>query len=97
MYTDMDFWTKIRLELLRGETSKREVLRRKGIHWEILKKIIQYSEPPGCRIKNHRPKPKIGPFLEQKEFFSIISTICRFRRESPVAGACPAISRFELP
>ena len=67
MYTDMDFWTKIRLELLRGETSKREVLRREGIHWETLKKIIQYSEPPGYRIENPRPKPKIGPFLEQIE------------------------------
>ena len=67
MYTDMDFWTKIRLELLRGETSKREVLRREGIHWETLKKIIQYSEPPGYRIENRCPKPKIGPFLVQIE------------------------------
>jgi len=24
MYTDMDWWTKIRLEVLRGEASKRE-------------------------------------------------------------------------
>ena len=65
MYTDMDWWTKIRLEVLRGETSKREILRREGIHWETLKKILQYSEPPGYRRQNPRPKPKIGPYLEQ--------------------------------
>ena len=61
----MDWWTKIRLEVLRGETSKREVLRREGIHWETLKKILEYSEPPGYRRENPRPKPKIGPYLEQ--------------------------------
>ena len=61
----MDWWTKIRIEVLRGETSKREILRREGIHWETLKKILEHSEPPGYRKENPRPKPKIGPFLEQ--------------------------------
>jgi transposase len=61
----MDWWTKIRLEVLRGETSKREILRREGIHWETLKKILEYSEPPGYRTENPRPKPKIGSYLEQ--------------------------------
>ena len=65
MYTGMDWWTKIRLEVLRGERSKREVLRREGIHWETLKKILEYSEPPGYRLKEPRPKPKIGPYLER--------------------------------
>jgi len=65
VYTDMDWWTKIRLEVLRGETSKREVLRREGIHWETLKKILEHSEPPGYRIEKPRPKPKIGPYLER--------------------------------
>jgi transposase len=65
MYTDMDWWTKIRLEILRGEASKREVLRREGIHWETLKKILEHSEPPGYQVKHARPKPKIGPYLEQ--------------------------------
>ena len=64
MYTNMDWWTKIRLEVLRGEKSKREILRREGIHWERLKKILEHSEPPGYRIDNPRPKPKIGPYLE---------------------------------
>lgn len=65
MYTDMDWWTRIRLEVLRGETSKREILRREGIHWETLKKILEHSEPPGYRSENPRHKPKIGPYLEQ--------------------------------
>jgi hypothetical protein len=61
----MDWWTKIRLEVLRGERSKREILRRERIHWETLKKILEYSEPPGYRLKEPRPKPKIGPYLER--------------------------------
>jgi transposase len=65
VYTEMEWWTKIRLEVLRGEVSKREVLRREGIHWETLKKIEKYSEPPGYRIGEARPKPRIGPYLEQ--------------------------------
>ena len=65
MYTEMEWWTKIRLEVLRGEISKREILRREGIHWETLKKILEYSEPPGYRIGEPRPKPKIGPYLER--------------------------------
>jgi len=65
VYTEMEWWTKIRLEVLRGEVSKREVLRREGIHWETLKKIEAYSEPPGYRIGEPRPKPKIGPYLDQ--------------------------------
>jgi transposase len=65
VYTDMEWWTKIRLEVLRGERSKREVLRREGIHWETLRKILEHSEPPGYRMRQARPKPKIGPYLER--------------------------------
>jgi transposase len=61
----MHWWTKIRLEVLRGDTSKREILRREQIHWETLKKILQYPEPPGYRITTPLVKPKIGPFLER--------------------------------
>ncbi len=65
MYTGMDWWTNIRLEVLRGESSKREVLRREGIHWETLKKILGNPSPPGYQINQPRPRPKVGPFLEQ--------------------------------
>ena len=67
MFTDMEWWRNIRLEVLRGETSKREILRREGIHFETLKKILEHSEPPGYRMDKARPKPKIGPYLEQIE------------------------------
>jgi transposase len=61
----MDQWTRIRLEVLRGESKKREILRREGIHWETLKKILAHPEPPGYRLQEPRPKPKIGPYLER--------------------------------
>jgi hypothetical protein len=61
----MDWWTKIRLEVSREESSKREILRREGIGWDTSKKILKHSEPPGYRLKEPRPKPKIGPYLEQ--------------------------------
>ena len=65
MYTAMEWWTRIRLEVLGGESKKREILRREGISWETLKKILSHSEPPGYRLKEPRPKPKIGPYLER--------------------------------
>jgi transposase len=61
----MDWWTKIRLEVSREESSKREILRREGISWDTLKKILAHPEPPGYRLKEARPKPKIGPYLER--------------------------------
>jgi transposase len=64
VYKNMEWWTKIRLEVLRGDTGKREILRREGIHWETLKKILQHPEPPGYRMTQSRPKPKIGPLLD---------------------------------
>jgi transposase len=63
--TEMEWWAKIRLEVLREESSKREVLRREGMGWDTLKKILRHSEPPGYRLKEPRPKPRIGPYLER--------------------------------
>ena len=65
MRTEMDWWTKIRLEVSREESSKREILRREGIGWDTLKKILRHPEPPGYRLKEPRPKPKIGSYLER--------------------------------
>jgi transposase len=60
----MEQWTRIRLELRDGETSKRELMRREGIQWDTLQKIEAHSEPPGYRQASPRPKPKLGPYLE---------------------------------
>ena len=46
----MQWWTKIGLEVLRGDISKREILRREQIHWETLKKILQYPEPRKAEV-----------------------------------------------
>lgn len=64
MYTDMEQWTRIRLALRDGETSKRELMRQEGIHWETLQKIQDHSEPPGYRMNSPRPKRKLGPYLD---------------------------------
>jgi transposase len=61
----MEWWTKIRLEVSREEVSKRGILRREGIGWDTLKKILKHSEPPGYHLQEPRPKPKIGPYLER--------------------------------
>jgi len=60
----MDSWTKIRLKVFRGEREKREIRQGKGIHWERLKKILKYFEPPGYQLKQARLKPKIGYHFE---------------------------------
>jgi transposase len=65
VHTAMDWWTKVRLEVLRGEKKKREVLRSEGIGWETLRKILAHPEPPGYRLKKPRSKPKMGPYLER--------------------------------
>ena len=65
MHTEMDWWTKIRLEVSREESSKREILRRERIGWDTLKKILRHPEPPGYRLKEPRPKPRIGPYFER--------------------------------
>ncbi len=62
---DKERWKQIRLEVLKGETSKREILRREGIHWQTLKKILEHPESPGYQMNKSRPKPKIGPCLEE--------------------------------
>ena len=53
------------MEVSREESSKREILRREGIYWGTLKKILAHPESPGYRLKEPRPKPKIGPSLER--------------------------------
>jgi transposase len=65
VYTDMKKWKEIRFAVLRGEKSKREILRREGIHWETLKKILEHPEPPGYRLSEPRLKPKLGPYRER--------------------------------
>ena len=61
----MEWWTEIRRKVLAQGASKRAVQREYGIHWETLEKILTHSAPPGYRMKQERPKPKIGRYLER--------------------------------
>jgi len=65
VYTEMEWWTEIRRKVLVEGVSKRAVQREYGIHWETLRKVLAHSSPPGYRIKNERPKPRIGPYLKR--------------------------------
>ncbi len=59
----MDKWAEIRRLVKVEKRSKRSVCRQFGIHWDTLKKVLEYAEPPGYRQAQPRPKRKIGPFL----------------------------------
>jgi len=65
VYTDMEWWTRVRMEVSREGKKKRKVLRDEGIGWETLKKILAHPEPPGYRLKAPRRKPKLGAYLER--------------------------------
>ena len=65
MYTDMDWWTRIRRRIKVDGVSKRQVMREEGIHWRTLEKVLTHSDPPGYRLKGPRKKPKIGPYIER--------------------------------
>ncbi len=66
MYRDMEEWSEIRIRH-RGGVSKRALLRETGMHWTTLEKILAFSEPPGYRMEQARPKPKIGPYEKRIE------------------------------
>ncbi len=63
----MDKWSEIRERVLVEGESKRQVLDETGMHWQTLEKILSHSAPPGYRMKQARPKKKIGPYLAQIE------------------------------
>ena len=60
---DMGFWAEIRRRVLVEGESKRSVLRRTGLHWRTLEKILTLPEPPGYRSSRGRRRPVLGPFL----------------------------------
>ena len=65
VYHDMDQWLEIRREVLVEGVIKRHMLRKTGMHWTTLEKILAHGEPPGYRASRPRSKPKIGPCLER--------------------------------
>ena len=77
MYVDMEFWTEVRRQVLVGGLSKRGAVKRYGISWHTLQKILDHEEPPGYRQKQPRSKPKID------EFLPIIAEILKADQKAP--------------
>jgi transposase len=73
----MQQWTEIRRRVLTGEISKRMACREYELGWHTLKKILEHDSPPGYRLSQPRPKPKLEPFLP------IIEQILQDDRQAP--------------
>ena len=62
MYT-VGVYRRVRHVYYRGGLSKRELSRRFSLHRDTIRKILQFSIPPGYRPKNPSHKPKLDPYL----------------------------------
>jgi transposase len=58
----MEKWAEIRRRVLSGEISKRAACAEYELHWETLKKVLTYTEPPGYRSTKRRAS-KLERFL----------------------------------
>ena len=59
----MEFWTEVRRAVLVDGLSKRGAVKKYGISWHTLNKILRLEEPPGYQQTQPRSKPKIEAFL----------------------------------
>ncbi len=59
----MEFWKEVRQQVLTGQMSQRAALKKYGLGWHTLKKILAHDAPPGYRTSQPRPKPKLEPVL----------------------------------
>ena len=75
LYVDMEFWTEVRRQVLVGGLSKRGAVKRYGISWHTLEKILDREEPPGYRQKQPRSKPKIDERCK-RHVYPILWYIC---------------------
>jgi len=73
----MEFWTEVRRQVLVEGLSKRGAVKRFGISWHTLKKILENEEPPGYQQKQPRARPKIEAFLP------IIAEILKADQKAP--------------
>jgi transposase len=58
----MKQWCEIRMRVLRGEASIRQIQRETGLHYETVKKMLLHPSPPEFRCPD-RSRPKLGPYL----------------------------------
>jgi len=59
----MELWSEVRRRVLVEGVSKRQIRREYGVGSETLKKMLEFSEPPGCRRRVVRPRPRLGGFV----------------------------------
>jgi transposase len=59
----MEFWKEVRRQVLTKELSQRAAMKKYGLGWHTLKKILTHPEPPGYRQSKRRPKRKLEAFL----------------------------------
>jgi transposase len=59
----MEFWTEVRRQVLTKELSQRAAMKKYGLGWHTLKKILTHAEPSGYQQSKVRPKRKLEPFL----------------------------------
>lgn len=52
MFSDPVQWQRIRTEILINGVSRREMMRRTGLCWQTIAKIVAYESPPGYRRKS---------------------------------------------
>ncbi len=63
MYRDVVQWPRIRRRVLTGGVPQRQIERETGIARETVRKMIQFSAPPGYRREKPLQRPKLGPWL----------------------------------
>ena len=61
----MEIYLRVRRAHFQDGLSGREIARQFGISRDSVRKMLTYSEPPGCRRTAPVRRPKLDPFTEQ--------------------------------
>jgi transposase len=72
----MEFWKEVRRQVLTNELSQRAALKKYGLGWHTLKKILAHAEPPGycaSQPQGARTSRELS-MLERSTFASMSST-----------------------
>lgn len=85
----MEKWCKIRQRVEHDGVSIREIQRETGLHFNTVKKILAHGSPPPFQCPD-RPKPKIGPYLDD------IASIFKSDKEFPKKQRHTAKRIFEV-
>ena len=62
MYT-VDLYRRVRQAHFRGENSNRQTARLFNLHRQTVRKMLEYSAPPGYQRKAAPHTPKLAPYM----------------------------------